>query len=382
MQPLRIAMIGVKSIPAAGGIARYAEELGSRLAARGHDVTVYCRKHYLDDPASGATHKGMRRAVTPGLRGKYFDAPTHTLTAAVDSLWKDFDVLHVHGLAPGFVTPFVRGMSRKRIVLTVHACDWQGSKWGSIARQCMKQAAGVALGFSHRVTVVSRGLEQLMRENGHDACYAPPGVRVPEIMPPAEILAHGIEPHRYVLCVARLMPEKGIHYAVEAFKRIPGDLQLVIAGDCPYRSGYVDRLKAEADDRVKFVGYATGRFLEELYSNAYLYLQPSDLEGLSVALLEAMSYGRCVLASDIPQNVEGLGGHGHLFRAGDVDALTHQLQRLLDDPLACRSEFDPAREHVAREFNWERTTDIFEDVYASCLTKRVNQQLQALNMGN
>jgi glycosyltransferase involved in cell wall biosynthesis len=205
-------------------------------------------------------------------------------------------------------------------------------------------------------------------------------VRVPDITPPSEILSHGIEPHRYVLCVARLMPEKGIHYAIEAFRRIPTDLQLVIAGDCPYRSDYVDRLKAEADGRVKFVGYATGRFLEELYSNAYLYLQPSDLEGLSIALLEAMSYGRCVLASDIPQNVEGLGGHGHLFRAGDVDDLTHQLQRLLSDPLACRGEFDAAREYVAREFNWERTTDILEDVYASCLTRQSSRQLTALNM--
>jgi glycosyltransferase involved in cell wall biosynthesis len=296
-------------------------------------------------------------------------------------MWKDFDILHIHGLAPGFVTPMLRGLSRKRIVLTVHACDWQGSKWGWGARQCMKQAVGIALGLSHRVTVVSRGLEQLMRENGHDALYTPPGVRVPEIVPPMEILDRGIEPRRYVLCVSRLMPEKGIHYAIDAFKRLQTDFQLVIAGDCPYRSEYADRLKNEASDQVRFVGYATGRLLEELYSNAYLYLQPSDLEGLSLAILEALSYGRPVLASDIPQNIEGLGGNGHVFRAGDVEDLTRQLGRLLSNPDAVRGESTRARDYVTREFNWERTADTIEDAYASCLTERARRQLTAVNIG-
>jgi glycosyltransferase involved in cell wall biosynthesis len=375
MRPLRIAMLGVKSVPTAGGIARYVEELGSRLVSRGHGVTVYCREHYLDDPATGNTHRGMQRVLSPGLKGKHLDAPTHTLTAALDSMRKDFDILHIHGLAPGFVTPFVRGMSRKRIVLTVHACDWQGSKWGGTARHCMKQAAEVALRLSHRVTVVSRGLEQLMRENGHYAVYTPPGVARPELLPPVEILEHGIAPNGYVLCVSRLMPEKGIHYAVEAFKRLKTDLQLVIAGDCPYRCEYVDRLKAEANDRVKFVGYASGRFLQELYSNAYLYLQPSDLEGLSVAVLEALSYGRCVLASNIPQNIEALGGHGYTFGARDVDDLTRQLAGLCSDPDAVRREFAHGRDHVAREYDWERSTDLFEDAYASCFSPRSSRRV-------
>lgn len=379
MEPLRIAMLGVKSVPAAGGIARYVEELGSHLAQRGHEITVYCRKRYLDDPAC-SPYRGIRRKLSPGLSGKHLDAATHVFSAAVDCLWRDYDIVHIHGLAPGFVTPLLRLLSRKRIVLTVHATDWQGAKWGALARQSMKLAARLSLALSHEVTAVSLGLqEMLQQERGCHVFHTPPGSLMPVPQEPKEILEHGIKPDRYILCVARLTPEKGVHYAVEAFEQIVSepeaspelqDCQLVVAGDCPYGSEYAGKLKARASERIKFVSYASGRFLQELYSNAYLYLQPSDLEGLSVALLEAMSYGRCVLASDIPQNQECLGGHGYTFRAGSVASLKERLAWILANPEAVAREAAPAREYVAREFNWDHTTDRFEEVYAACLAPR------------
>lgn len=367
MRPLQIAMLGVKSVPTAGGIATYTEEISSRLASRGHEVTVYCRAHYLDDP-SCPPYQGVQRKTSPGLEGRCLDAATHTLTASIDAMLGGFDILHIHGLAPGFVTPLARMFSRKRIVLTVHACDWLGSKWGRLASYSMKQAAHVALRLSHRITTVSQGLQHyLQSERGCPATYTPPGVRIPDIASPREILKHGIEPGGYVLCVSRLMPEKGIHYAVEAFERLDTDKTLVIAGNCPYECDYVNELKAHAGDRIKFLGYVSGRLLEELYSNARVFLQPSDLEGLPIAVLEAMSYGRCVLASDIAQNLECLGGHGHTFQAGDVADLTTKLDGLLGNPAVAERDFLPCRQYVAREFDWERTTDAFEEVYDSCL---------------
>lgn len=373
MEALRVAMLGVKSVPAPGGIARYVEELGTHLAARGHEVTVYCRPHYLDDAACGP-YRGIRRKRAWGLRGKYLDAPTHTLSSAFSGAIGHFDILHVHGLAPGFVTPLIRMISHKRVVLTVHAWDFRGAKWGRVASRCMERAGGVALRLSHAVTAVSRGLvEALELERGCKATYTPPGIRLPELVPPTELQQHGIEPGRYVLCVSRLMPEKGVHLLVEAFRRLAGDYQLVIAGDCPYRSEYVTRLKAAADERVLFMGYVTGRLLEELYSNALVYVQPSQLEGLSLAVLEALSYGRPVLASDIPQNLEALGGHGATFRSGDVDSLSTELGQLLAERGGRNGVCTQARQYVAQEYDWEQTTTTFESVYEQCLSCRSRQ---------
>lgn len=363
---MKIGMIGVKSVPCSGGIARYTEELGRRLAARGHEVTVYCRKQYLDDQAC-SVHAGIHRCKSPGLSGKHLDALSHTFTAACDAIVRDFDVLHIHGLAPGFVIPMLRATTRKRIVLTVHACDWQGSKWGGAARACMYQASCVGLRLAHRVTAVSRGLQEYLRqERGCDATYAPPGIPVSSIAAPSEILKRRIEPGGYVLCVSRLVPEKGVHYAVQAFERLQTDKKLVIAGDCPYECEYVKELFSHASDRVIFLGYVSGRTLAELYSHAYVFLQPSDLEGLSISVLEALSYGRCVLASDIPQNQEALAGHGYTFEAGRVESLAEKLEWLLAHPGAVQEQFARVREHVRQSYDWERTTDTYEQVYGSC----------------
>ena len=369
MKPLNIAMLGVKSVPAVGGIAKYTEEIGARLASRGHRVTVYCRKHYLDDPACGP-HRGMERRLSPGVRGKHLDAVTHTLSATIDSMRQDFDILHIHAIGPGFVIPLIRAFSRKRIVITVHGLDWQREKWTSLASFILRQTTYLPFKLSHGVTVVSQGLREFcLEKRGCLATYTPTGIDVPDMVPAGEILKHDIEPRKYVLCVARLVPEKGLHYAVEAFERLaPPDMQLVIAGDCPYESEYVKELTSHASDRIKFVGYASGRFLHELYSNAYLFLHPSDLEGLSIAVLEGLSYGRCVLASNIPENLEALGGNGRTFQAGDVPDLVAKLDYLLANPDEVDEQFSKARDYVAREFNWDRATDIFEEVYHSCLT--------------
>jgi len=365
---MKIAMLGVKAVPCAGGIAAYAEQLGKRLVERGHEVTVYCRRQYLDGDAGSSTlrpHNGLRRRATPGLRGKYLDAVTHTFTSALDSLWQDYDIIHIHGSAPAVVAPLLRLRPSRRLVVTIHGVDWQGGKWGPLATGVMRWAANTPVRFAHELTVVSQGLRQFYRDNfGRETTYIPTGVELPEILPPREIRdTWNLDTDDYLLFVGRLTPEKGLDYLLSAYETLDTEKKLVIVGDANFKDPYVDDLRKRARDDVLFTGYRNGRTLAELFSNAYLYIQPSTLEGISVAVLEALSYGRCVLASDIPGNQEALGDCGHTFRAGNVDDLRRKLAMLLEDPDLVAAQYGLARKYVCREHNWETTTDQFEGLY-------------------
>ncbi len=365
---MKIAMLGVKAVPCPGGICTYVEELGSRLVSRGHEVTVYCRRQYLDydvDHSEIPPYQGITRKLSPGLRGKYLDALTHTFTSALDSLRQDYDIIHIHGSAPAIVAPLLRLRPNRPIVVTIHGLDWQGNKWGPLATAAMRLAASVPLRFAHELTVVSKGLQQFYREKfGREATYIPTGVELSEIQPPQEIKRRwNLGTHDYILFVGRLTAEKGLEYLLSAYEALDTEKKLVIVGDSNFPDSYVYDLKRRATDGVVFTGYLQGRTLAELFSNAYLYVQPSTLEGISVAVLEALSYGRCVLASDIPGNREALGECGYTFGVGNVDGLRNKLAMLLDNPELVAVQYGIARNYVRREHNWERATDEFQKVY-------------------
>ncbi|MEA3402552.1 MAG: glycosyltransferase family 4 protein [Armatimonadota bacterium] len=372
---MKIAMLGVKAIPCPGGICTYTEQIGSRLVARGHEVVVYCRRQYLPDDETPpiSPHKGVERKLSAGLRGKYLDALTHTVSSAIDALGRDFDVVHIHGSAPAVVAPLLRLRRGRPVVATIHSLDWTGAKWGPLATAAMRMAARVPIAFAHEVTVVSKQLRQFYRRTfGRDTTYIPSGVEIPELLPARQIREQwGLEPGEYLLFVGRLTPEKGLEYLISAYEAIDTDKKLVIVGGTNFRDPYVDRLHQQAGPNVIFAGYQHGSVLAELFSNAYLYVQPSTLEGLSMAVLEALSYGRCVLASDIPGNLEALGEGecGRTFRSRDADDLRRTLAELLACPYVVADQFDVARRYVAREYDWEKTTDGFEAVYERALTK-------------
>lgn len=372
---MKIAMLGAKAVPAIGGIAGYIEEVGSRLALRGHEVTVYCRPHYCDGDAGD--YLGMSRVLTPGLRGKHLDAPTHTLTAALHALRGGFDILHIHGAAPGMVAPLLQLDPANRTVLTIHGLDWAGTKWGPAASHLMYAAARTAVAAADRVTAVSRWVQDECDTRLHcQADFIPTGANLGQLTPPSELLNLGLERGKYVFCASRLVPEKGVHYLAEAFGQLNTDMKLVIAGSCPYEDPYVNRLQQLAGDNVVFTGYVKGRLLAELYSNCYLYVQPSEMEGLPLSVLEALGYGRCVLASDIPQNKEALGPCGYTFATRDSEDLGEQLAFLLDRPDLVENQFAIARDYIRRERDWETTTDSFEALY-SHLTSGGQQTIAA-----
>jgi len=363
---MKIAMVGQKGIPATfGGIERHVEEIGTRLVERGHEVTVYCRPYYTKIDKE---YKGIRLVSIPTIRTKHFDTASHCALSVAHAMARNFDVVHFHALGPSIFSnlPRIRGA---KTAVTVHGLDWQREKWGPVASWILKRCEYTAVHFPTRTIVVSKVLrDYFMRKYDLRVTYIPNGTSFPQRQPSSRIEEMGLEPDRYVLFVGRLVPEKGCHYLVEAFERINTDLDLVIAGGASFSSDYVDRLRSKSNPRVRFLGYVYGTALEDLYAHARLFVLPSDIEGLPIALLEAMSFGTACLCSDIPENVEVLAGCGAMFAQGNVEDLAAKISALLADPDACRSIGERGRQHALETYNWDRVTHMTEAAYYSILS--------------
>jgi glycosyltransferase involved in cell wall biosynthesis len=372
VEPLRIAMLGSRGVPATyGGVERHVEELGARLVDRGHEVYVYSRDHYLSDDA--ATYRGMHRLRPGGLSGKHLDAISHTAVAAVDGLRRPFDVVHYHALGPGLLTPVPRLLSRSRVVLTVHGMDFERDKWGPVARSVLKAAGWVCAHVPDRTVVVAPTLqEEFAKRYGTQTTYIPNGVDPGRLLPPRSIREQfGLAGDDYVLYVGRLVPEKGAHLLLEAWDRLrPPGLKLVIAGGTSFTDDYVGRLDAAAAGRddVLLPGYVYGDALAELYANARVFVQPSSLEGMPLTLLEAAAHGAPVVASDIPVHAGMLEQDApgqRLFASGSSESLEQALRRALADPGAERTAALQLRQRVIDEYSWDRVTDATEEMYLS-----------------
>jgi len=362
---MRIAMLGVKAVPTIGGVARYVEELGTRLVERGHEVTVYCRPHFLD---SNGPYRGMERVGVRGLRGKHLDAITHTLTSLAHARRQRFDVLHFHCVGPGALAPLASWGSNAALVVTAHGTEWMYGKWGRLARRILKASAGTCAKYAAGWIAVSEHVaNECAGLTGRRPEVIPSGTSIVDTPEPCELRRFGLEPGEYLFCAARLTPEKGIHYLLDAFRRVSTSKRLVIAGACTDGSRYGQELEALADERTHFLGFVKDRALAELFGHAYLYCQASDVEGLPMSVLEAMNYGTGVLASDIPPHCEALNGHGFTFRAGDATDLAEQLTRLLREPDLTKRTGEAARRYVHQHRTWDLTTDHYESLYEGLL---------------
>jgi glycosyltransferase involved in cell wall biosynthesis len=356
---MRIGMLGLKGIPFPAGIENFTEEVGIRLVERGHQVTVYVRPYVQVD----AAYRGIRIRKLPSLPTKHLDALSHTLIASLDVLFADLDIVHYHALGPSVFAwlPRLRGM---KTVAQVHGLDWERAKWSAFASRCLRAAEYSAVYFPHRTLTISNGLKDYFEAKyGRTVDYVPTGVRTYQYCEPREIQRWGLARENYILFLSRLVPEKGCHYLIDAYERLATDKKLVIAGPASGEDTYVTTLQ-RGNPNVIFTGAATGRLLEELFGNAYLFVLPSEIEGLSHALLQALSFGRAVLASDIDANVEALGGCGVTFRSRDVADLQAKLQHLLDHPDVVQACAVSGRARVAAEYSWERVVDRLEAIYA------------------
>lgn len=364
---LKIAFLVVKNIARGGGIEKYTQELGRRLVERGHEVTVYSMGHYGEVPKN---FLGMRVIAVPCIKHSALEKLSTSASAAFHLMLKgsNHDVIHCHSVAAGAFAPFLR-LRGYKCILQMHGIEWQRNRWNSTGKNMLKFLEWVSLVGNHAHTAVSNTQCNFYRDK-HDIPmrYIPTGAEIKPHHEAREILKMGLESGRYILFASRLVREKGAHYLIPAFQQMKSTgYKLVIAGDAKGEDAYKQELQALAGDdpRIVFPGFVEGRALQELFSNAAVYVQPSEIEGLSIALLEAMSYGNCCLVSDIPENREAIGDAGFTFQNKNVADLRDELNRLLaSESLRC-SVGDKARSRVMDFYNWDKIADEFVEKYQS-----------------
>jgi glycosyltransferase involved in cell wall biosynthesis len=367
---MHIAYIAVKGIPIGGGIEKVTEEIGSRLVDKGHQVTVYSSRDY---GTSDCFYKGMRIKTVPSINTKALHKLSICWNATHDVLRNGNrpDVVHVHAVGPSAFSIFLRMRGIPTIVQT-HGVEWMRDKWGIIGKTFFRLSDYTVAYFPTKATAVSKVQKKYYEDRfGKEIVYIPNGVSPVVSRPPEWILEQGLTPNKCILFAARLVEEKGAHFLIPAFRALDTDMKLVIAGDAAHSEPYKAKLRQLAGDdpRILFTGFLTGKSMEELFSNAYLFCLPSTLEGLPVALLDAMNYGNCCLSSDIPENLEAIEDYGYTFRNRDAEDLQRVLKDLIEHPEKVEAKKKAAMEHVRKNYSWDRVTDQMEELYYSVLKK-------------
>jgi len=370
---MNVAFCCIKNIYYGGGIERYTLELGQRLAQRGHTVTVYSMRHYGEVPS---IVQGMHIVGTLSTRWKNSEKLTACASAAVRTLVDPkVDIVHFHALSSGWAA-CISKLRRQKCVLQSHGVALRYSKWGTLGSQLIRALERMAVLHCDAITCVSNTqVQYYLRRYGKRAVYIPCGVSLSDKVEPSEILTLGLSPAAYLLSVGRISREKGFHYLISAFRRLRTDLKLVLAGGVS-DTKYMEQLREVAcgDRRIEFLGMVQGRLLAELLSNAAIYVQPSELEGMSLALLEAMGYGNCCLVSNIPENLEVIGPAGFTFESRNANSLYERLNWLVEHPSVACAVGLQARECVKSRFSWECVTDQMENLYLSLVNGQGSQR--------
>jgi glycosyltransferase involved in cell wall biosynthesis len=311
----------------------------------------------------------MKIWTVPALPSKNLEKPSAALLASFRAAFDGADVVHIHTFGQSLFGLLPR-LAGKKVVIQGHGLEWKRSKWGAVARAFLRFSEWASVHVPHALTVVSRTQREYMRRRYRvDASFIPPGVAPASTIPPAEIKKFGLNGGDYILFAARLEREKGLHYLIEAYRMLKPGMKLVVAGDNYLDSAYKSEMHALAAGHpgIIFSGFATGRLLQELFSNCYLFVLPSELEGLPLAVLEAMSYGCACLVSDIPENEEAIDGRGFTFRNRDPQDLALQLTRLIESPELVRKVGNNARSYVAATYDWDKVALDLEALYRSLL---------------
>ena len=361
-RPLRVAMIGHKRIPSReGGVEIVVDELSTRMVKLGCEVDAYNRygKHTAGkrfDERRGKYYNGIRLITIPTPKSSSLNAIVYSFLAALRSLFGGYDVIHFHAEGPCTMLciPKIFGI---HTVATIHGLDWQRSKWGNFASKVLKSGERMAAKHADEVIVLSQNMQVYFREvYQRETHFIPNGINCPEIRANSLIKeTYGLEKDGYLLFLARIVPEKGLHYLIEAFGQVKTSKKLVIAGGSSHSHEYMDKIRSMAaqDNRIIMTDFVHGQCLEELYSNAYLFVLPSDVEGMALGLLEAMSFGNCCVVSDIEENKEVVEEHAVTFQKGNVQDLKEKLQQLIDSPEEVLKYKKTSQEFICEKYNWD-----------------------------
>lgn len=359
---LNIVMLGQKRIPSReGGVEIVVEELSTRMVKMGHSVTCLNRKgHHISgkqyDGQVLNEYKGVALKTVPTVNKKGLAAMTASFTGAFYAAFGKYDVVHFHAEGPCAML-WLPKLFGKRCIATIHGLDHKRAKWGKLASAYIMLGEKVAAKYADSIIVLSRAVQEYFRNiYGRETVFIPNGVNKPQIVSPDLITReYNLQKEGYILYLGRLVPEKGIKYLIEAFKQVHTNKRLVIAGGASDTDEYAKELVelAQEDKRIIFTGFVQGRKLEELYSNAYLYVLPSDLEGMPLSLLEAMSYGNCCIVSDIPECLDVVRNNGIVFKKGNVLELAEKLQDVCDYPEKVMRYKENSAQYVCNKYNWD-----------------------------
>ena len=365
-EKLHIAMLGHKRIPSReGGVEIVVSELSVRMAKLGHSVTCYNRKgHHVCGDEFGTEalreYKGVRIKSVFTVQKGGLAAVSSSVFAALKAAFGRYDVVHFHAEGPCAML-WLPKLFGKKCVATIHGLDHQRAKWGRFASWYILTGEKCAAKFADEIIVLSDRVKNYFKETyNRETVYIPNGIVPAEKKDASEIAdKFALKKDGYILFLGRLVPEKGLRYLIEAYKSVKTDKKLVIAGGSSDTAEFEKEIRemASDDERIIFTGFVQGRVLEELYSNAYLYTLPSDLEGMPLSLLEAMSYGNCCLTSDIPECADVTGDCGITFRKGNVDSLKEKLQLLCDNPETVQKYKSKSASYICGKYNWDDVVD-------------------------
>lgn len=363
---MKIAMLGTKGLPSRfGGIETHVTELATRLARMNHEVVAYVRPWYVGKNSS-SSFNGVRLIRLPSLVTKHTDAASHTFISVVHALLIERpDVYHFHGVGPALFAFLPRVFApHAKTVVTFHCVDRRHAKWGAFARFMLWLGEKAALIFPHETIAVSKTLVEYTENAWHArSTYIPNGITPRRVsLDPALLDPFTLQPYRYALMVSRLVQHKGAHTLIAAWQKardldpiLMKNMKLAIAGDSAFTDEYVAQLRAQTvtDPSIVMTGYQSGESLQALFMGASFVVHPSQSEGLPIAVLEAMSYGKAVIGSDIPENMELLAESGVPVPVGDTNALANAILDLVRDPMQASALGRLSREIVESDYHWD-----------------------------
>lgn len=353
---MKIAMIGHKRVPSReGGIEIVVEELSKRLVKAGHTVDIYNRK---GKGKSLKKFEGCKIITIPTINIKGIEATIYSLLATLKALFGKYDIIHYHAEGPCTML-WIPHMFKIKTVVTIHGLDWKRAKWGGFATKFIKFGEKIAAKYADEIIVLSKEMQKyFLKTYNRRTVYIPNGVNKP-IIRQAKIIKekYRLKKDSYILFLARIVPEKGLHYLIEAFKNIKTEKKLVIAGDASHTNDYLNRIKemAKKDDRIIMTGFVEGKELDELFSNCYIYCLPSDIEGMPMSLLEAMSYGCTCLVSDIEENIQVIGQYSFKFRKSNIDDLKSKIEEIEKKNLQENKE--RIANYILNKYSWDNTVN-------------------------
>lgn len=369
---MKIAMIGHKRVLSReGGVEIVVEELSTRLAKKEHKVDIYNRKgkNVQDKNADLKNkkikeYKGTKIITIPTINKKGLDALVYSFFASIVASFKKYDILHYHAEGSCAML-WIPHILKKKIVVTIHGLDWKRAKWGGFASKYIKFGEKMAVKYADEIIVLSKGVQKYFKETyGRDTIFIPNGVNKPTIREPEIIKEkYGLDTNEYILFLARIVPEKGLDYLIDAYNKLNTNKKLVIAGGASHTNGYLEEIreKVNKNRNIILTGFVQGQELDELYSNCFLYCLPSDVEGMPISLLEAMSYGKNCLVSNIEENTQVVENMATTFEKSNVEDLKEKLEECLKEKDRYNSVV--LQNYILTKYNWDDVIKKVERVY-------------------